>query len=137
MTKKQTTAPFGMHLMLDAYGADVDKLNDMKLVFKFLNDLPELIGMTKLSAPSVLDCDATKTGKDPGGISGFVIIAESHVSIHTFAKRAFFTMDLYSCNNFEDKINKVLEYTKKTFGFTKRELNIVTRGKEYPTKNVV
>ncbi len=123
---------FGLHLMLDAYESDPERLNDMKLVFKFLNDLPGIIGMHKLSAPIVINADETASGKDPGGITGFVLIAESHIAIHTFAKKAFFTMDLYSCNDFEDKIEVLLKFVKDTFGYGKHELNIVKRGLEYP-----
>lgn len=134
-TKKGTTT-FGLHLMLDAYGADPEKLNDMKLVFKLLNDLPEKIYTKKLTAPMVIDCDATATGKDPGGISGSIIIAESHISIHTFAKRGFFSMDLYSCTNFEDRVKSVLRYIKKIFPYKDHELQIIKRGTKYPVKNL-
>ncbi|MCD5381570.1 MAG: S-adenosylmethionine decarboxylase [Candidatus Pacebacteria bacterium] len=37
--------------------------------------------------------------KDPGGLSGFVMIAESHVSLHTFPNRGFVTIDVYTCQN--------------------------------------
>lgn len=126
---------FGLHLMLDAYGANPKHLADMSRVYHFLNDLPDLIEMKKLAPPQIIDADATEAGKDPGGITGAIIIAESHISIHTFAKRGFFTMDLYSCNNFEDQIDKVMKFTQKTFPFKKHELQTITRGLEYPTSN--
>lgn len=134
VSKGKTT--FGLHLMLDAYEVDPKLLGDMKRVFRFLNDLPEKIGMKKLTAPMVIDADASATGHDPGGITGTVIIAESHISIHTFANRGFFTMDLYSCTDFEEEISRVLEYTKKMFPYKEHELNIVTRGQKYPIKNL-
>ncbi len=40
-----------------------------------------------------------KNRKDPGGISGFVMIAESHFSLHTFPARRFVTLDIYTCQN--------------------------------------
>jgi len=123
---------FGLHLMVDAYDANPEKLADMKLVFSFLNNLPEKIEMKKLTAPQVIDADATATGKDPGGISGVVIIAESHISIHTFPNKGFLTMDLYSCNNFEEFVPTVVEYIKETFEFEYKELQLVTRGGYYP-----
>lgn len=127
---------FGLHLMLDAYESDVQKLDDMKLVFKFLNELPDVIGMHKLSAPIVVNADETDSGKDPGGITGFVLIAESHISIHTFVKRGFFTLDVYSCSNFEDQIPTLMDYIQKTFTFGKHSLQAVKRGLEYPMKNI-
>lgn len=126
---------FGLHFMLDAYESNREKLDDMKRVFTFLNTLPDIIGMHKLSTPIVINADETEAGKDPGGITGFVLIAESHISIHTFPKRGFFTMDLYSCNNFEEEVQKVMDYTQEMFGFGKHQLQVVKRGTEYPTKN--
>lgn len=126
---------FGLHLMLDAYHVEPKLLDDMKRVFKFLNELPKVIDMKKLTEPYVVDADATAAGKDPGGISGFIMIAESHISIHTFANRGFFTMDCYSCNNFESEVDTLLEYTKKMFPYTDSELNIVKRGLKYPASD--
>lgn len=127
---------FGMHLMLDAYESDPVRLDDMKLVFKFLDTAPEVVGMHKISSPIVVNADESAKGKDPGGITGFVLIAESHISIHTFPKRGFFTLDVYSCNNFEDQVDKLMAYIKETFGYGEHELQIVRRGLKYPVKNI-
>jgi S-adenosylmethionine decarboxylase len=89
--------------------------------------------MNKLTAPTVICADANETGKDPGGITGFVLISESHISIHTFADRGFFTMDVYSCRNFEDQIPTVLKYVNSVFPYEHYEIHTVKRGLEYPT----
>lgn len=123
---------FGLHLMLDAYGANTEALGDMKRVFQFLHDLPDMIGMKKLGLPVVYNAEATETGFDPGGITGFVVIAESHIAIHTFADRGFFTMDVYSCSDFTDQIDTLLAHTKETFGMGEHELQVVKRGTKYP-----
>ena len=127
---------FGMHFMLDAYEADRESLADMKKVFKFLFELPDLIGMHRLGLPHVVNADETASGFDPGGITGVTLIAESHISIHTFPERGFFTMDLYSCSNFNEEVPVIMEYAKKMFGFGKHELQIVKRGLEYPVENI-
>ena len=123
---------FGLHLMLDAYQADPKKLNDMRIVYQYLNQLPAKIDMNKLSAPQVLDCAPTESGKDPGGVTGVVLIAESHISIHTFPENGFLTMDLYSCNDFQEDVEKILKFTKNTFNYKTHQLNVVPRGKHYP-----
>jgi len=127
---------FGMHMMLDAYGVPHDALDDMKNVFAFLNNLPDAIGMSKLSAPVVVDADETASGYDPGGITGFILIKESHIAIHTFSKRGFFTMDTYSCSNFEDQLSTLLAYIKEYFPYQEHELQIIKRGLNYPTENI-
>lgn len=84
--------------MIDGYGGDKNKLNDKELVFKCLDELPELLFMGKLSKPEVYFAKGNG-GKDPGGWSGFVVIIESHISIHTFPARGFLSADVYTCKN--------------------------------------
>lgn len=126
----------GLHLMVDAYGVPAKKLDDMKLVYRFLYSLPDLIGMSRLSMPIVVDAEESASKFDPGGISGVILIKESHISIHTFSKRGFFTFDMYSCSNFEDRLDKVINYLKKTFPFKESEIQTVKRGLKYPLKNL-
>ncbi|MFB5615495.1 MAG: adenosylmethionine decarboxylase [Candidatus Nitrosomaritimum yanchengensis] len=126
------TTTFGLHLMLDAYDVPKEKLDDMKLAYKFLNELPEKIGMKKLTTPLVADADQSATEFDPGGISGVVLINESHISIHTFADKGFFTMDIYSCSDFSEQQDDLLEHIRDYYPFKDHELQIVTRGKKYP-----
>jgi len=127
----KSQSPFGMHMMLDAYDAPFKQLDDMKIVYKFLYNLPDMIGMSRLTTPMVVNAEESATGKDPGGISGFVMINESHISIHTFAKKGFFTFDLYSCNEFNDQVETILKYIKKNFPYRREELQIVKRGLKY------
>ena len=44
---------FGPHLMLDGYGCDKDKLTDLNLIYRSLEELPARIGMTKIMPPYV------------------------------------------------------------------------------------
>jgi S-adenosylmethionine decarboxylase len=123
---------FGLHLMLDAYESNEANLNDMSRVFRFLRDLPKRIGMHILALPMVFEAPDTGTGFDTGGYTGIVVIAESHISIHTFPQKGFFTMDVYSCSDFSEQVDEILSHTKETFGFGKHELQIVKRGLEFP-----
>jgi len=129
------TTNFGEHLTIDGYGGGYEKLNNRELVFEVLDKLPELTKMGKLCKPQVLSAPDTGA-KDPGGWSGFVIIAESHISIHTFPKRGFLTADVYTCKNGMEK-DFILNYFKDQFGLKKLETNFIKRGKEYPAKNIV
>ena len=90
---------FGPHLMLDGYGCDKKKLQDLNLIYRILDELPSRIGMTKIMPPYVF-----RHG-DPAdkayGVSGFVLIAESHISVHTFPQRRFLNVDVFSCEPFD------------------------------------
>jgi S-adenosylmethionine decarboxylase len=135
--KNAKTANFGMHLMLDAYGANEKSLDDMRVIFNFLDTLVKRLDMHSLTNPVVVDVQESASGKDSGGISGMIMIVESHISIHTFPKRRFFTLDLYSCNNFDEQVEDILAFIKETFGYEDTELNIVKRGLKFPMKNLV
>jgi len=129
------TCNFGEHLMIDGYKGNPKKLNDKKLVLKCLNELPAKAGMKKLGPPKIYR--AYDNGKkDPGGWSGFVIIAESHISIHTFPARRFVSIDVYTCKNGLEKKN-IIKYFKKIFKLKTMEINFVKRGKKYPKFNCI
>ena len=133
MTHSATQKPFGLHVMLDMYNCSQDALNNPDLVSTMLNELPAKLGMHKLIEPVVVFAQANAI-KDPGGWSSFVIIQESHISIHTFIKRRFVTADVYSCKDFDS--HAVLEYFKKGFGTEDIESAVEVRGKKYPAENI-
>jgi S-adenosylmethionine decarboxylase len=126
---------FGEHLTIDGYLGNFKKLNDKKLILKCLNQLPTLVRMKKLGRPQIYKA-AAGGNKDPGGWSGFVIIAESHISIHSFPLRRFVSIDVYTCKNGLKK-NFIIKYFKKTFGLRKTEIYFIKRGKNYPKFNII
>ncbi|MDO9317374.1 MAG: S-adenosylmethionine decarboxylase [Gammaproteobacteria bacterium] len=77
---------FGEHFMIDAYLGSREKLQDRERVQRCLHELPTVLGMQKLAEPTVYWAEPNGI-KDPGGWSGVVVIAESHISIHTFPGR--------------------------------------------------
>ncbi|MFC5475326.1 S-adenosylmethionine decarboxylase [Paraherbaspirillum soli] len=121
---------FGEHLTIDGYLGDHDKLNDKSLVLHALNTLPELLGMKKLTTAEVHFAKGNDI-KDPGGWSGFVVIEESHISIHTFPGTRFISVDVYTCRNGLDK-PYILDFFKNTFDIEEFETNFIQRGKRYP-----
>ena len=88
-----------MHLVIDGYGGDRGKMWDESLVRNFLSEYPAVLGMTKICEPRVLTYDAPD--EEDSGVSGFVIIAESHISIHTFPNREYANVDVFSCKSFD------------------------------------
>ena len=88
-----------MHLAIDGYGTDPRKFEDRELLYGFLDRYPASLGMKKAAEPQVL----TYVGNvlDDRGLSGFVIIAESHTSVHTFPARDYINVDTFSCKQFD------------------------------------
>ena len=131
----QPTVNFGFHLMIDGYDGDPVKLDDRDLVFRCLDELPEKTQMHKICAPQLVSFPGNDK-KDPGGHSGFVMIAESHISIHTFPKKKFVSIDFYTCSN-EMNRQFVENYFRDKFSLKNMEINFVTRGTRFPQNNLV
>lgn len=133
MVKKLKTVPFGMHLMLDAYNCDVKVLDDANLLYDLLDRLPHDLKMKPMIKPYIVKTPGNDK-RDPGGWSGFILIEESHISFHTFVKRGFVTVDIYSCKKFNTDF--AIEFLKKFFKTANVETSIEIRGKNYPDKNI-
>ena len=118
-----------MHLAVDGYGADPAKLQDVDLVRKFLDEYPATIEMTKMAPPQV----HTYRGRVPEdwGVSGFVLIAESHISVHTFPDRRYINIDIFSCKEFDADAS--LGDVQETFSLSEVRVWTMERGTEYST----
>lgn len=122
---------FGLHVTVDASGCNKRKLASVTLVYDILNKLPEKIGMTKMTLPYVVKwMDKFSAGNE--GVSGFVMIAESHISIHTFPDQDYVFMDIFSCKEFDAE--KAVKYLVGAFDSAKYSRNIVKRGLDFPRK---
>lgn len=120
---------FGPHLMVDGYNANFEVLASVEAITNLLDTLPAEIGMTKIMPPYVFKYDGGDKPED-WGVSGFVIIAESHISIHTFPEKGYFSMDIFSCKDFD--ISVALEIIKSFFGTEDLEVQTTSRGTEFP-----
>jgi len=116
-----------MHFVMDGYTDTPDLISDKDLIRTFLTECPDQIKMTKISEPQII----TYKGPIPGdwGISGIVLIAESHISIHTFPDRLFFNIDIFSCKDFD--VDLVIEQIQHNFSVNQMKTRILDRGIEY------
>ncbi len=129
---------FGQHLMVDGYGGDLNHLQDIGLIYNFLDECPKRINMTKIMPPYVFKYEGIKP--EDWGISGFVLIAESHISIHTFPEKKYLSLDIFSCKKFD--VNATIAYLKSIFLVNKYEKKLLDRGADFPrhiksAKNIV
>jgi len=113
-----------MHVTIDAFG-DSELLNDLHYVYRFLEQMPLDIGMKPLMPPMTLIYDKCRDDKE-WGVTGFVIIAESHVSIHTYPFKKYLTMDVYSCKGFSMK--EVVKLATSWFKLSNVKVNVLHRG---------
>ena len=84
----------GRHRIVDYWGCDFSKLDDLDRITKMFDE-----GL-KLSGASVIDVIMHKFS--PQGVTGIAAIAESHVSIHTWPELGYAAIDVFSCGTSMD-----------------------------------
>lgn len=113
-----------MHLAIDGYAADPRVLEDRELLYRFLESYPSALGMTRITEPQVLVYHGKRA--EEWGLSGFVIIAESHISVHTFPVLGYINVDLFSCKNFD--VEKALQDVQSFFSLKEVKCWTLERG---------
>lgn len=81
----------GRHILVEYYNCDKEVLKDHKLIEEYMNDAAR-----KANATIVTSCFHTF---NPWGVSGAVIIQESHLTIHTWPEYGYASVDLYTCGD--------------------------------------
>lgn len=78
----------GKHLIVDAWFHDADILDNSEIE-KVLVDAATVAGFTVLGS---------KSHKfEPQGVTSFVLLSESHISIHTWPEHKYASLDIFSC----------------------------------------
>ena len=84
----------GTHIVCELSGCDARTLTDVEGVQKILTVAARKANATVL--------EAAFHRFDPHGVSGVVVIAESHLSIHTWPEIGYAAMDFYTCGDHTD-----------------------------------
>lgn len=119
---------FGPHLMLDCRKCNKDKISDLSYVFDIINKLPKIASMTAITQPYCFPYEGLIP--EDKGITATVIIAESHITFHSFIEKDYFFFDIFSCKPFD--VEKVKAYIIEAFGVEEFEEFYTERGKHFP-----
>ena len=119
---------FGPHLIFHGFCCPSSRLDELGRLYRLLETLPARIHMTKIMPPYVLRHDASG-GSEPG-YSGFVLIAQSHISIHTLPDRGLMSADIFSCETFD--VEDAIAVLKREFRPRRVEWQLLDRGSEFP-----
>lgn len=79
--------------VVDALGCDPGRLRSEAALSKVFDALVKDLGLKPLAAP------VWHRFPGPGGITGFLLLTESHLAVHTFPERGFAAFDLYCCRD--------------------------------------
>ncbi len=114
----------GTHLILDLKECkNVDNLSNERFIKNLILDLIKITGMKAITKPSVLYYEHKE--KKESGITGFVIISDSHTSIHAYPFKKSLYLDLFSCRNFGSK--EIINCIKEIFKPEKLTKRIIRR----------
>ena len=127
-----TESGFGPHLMMDCKGVSFEKCSDIQYVWDFLNQLPDKIGMTKITQPYVFPYSGVIPEDE--GVTGVVIIAESHLTFHSFIRKDYFFFDLFSCKDFD--VDRVIVEVVSAFDVQHPTIHRIDRGIDFPRTHV-
>jgi S-adenosylmethionine decarboxylase len=119
---------YGPHLIVEGYDTPKRNLQGVGHIYTMLDKFPDVIGMHKIMPPHVQKY--LGPGCAEWGVSGFVIIAESHIAIHTYPEIGFFALDVFSCKDFD--VDKAIRFIVGKLSPGRYEHNLLNRGEDYP-----
>lgn len=109
----------GRHILVEFYNCDKDILNDYQLIKEHMNKAAEIAKATIVESVFHLF--------NPWGVSGAVVIQESHLTIHTWPEYGYAAVDLFTCGEEVDPWT-AFEYLKKNLKADRTETLEVPRG---------
>ena len=107
----------GAHLIIDLYGAS--RLDDITHVEAALRDCVEAAGATLLHIH-------LHPFEPNGGVSGVAVLAESHISIHSWPERNYAALDVFMCGAAAPE--KCVPVLQRAFAPTKTAVSELKRG---------
>ena len=97
----------GKHLILELWGCESKALDDQEGIENMLVNAVDSCGATLI---------CVKTHKfSPQGVTGVAVLAESHISIHTWPELGYAAMDIFTCGehvNPEDALSTIRAFLK-------------------------
>jgi len=109
----------GSHLLIELYGCDQASLEQERCVGNAMRD-------------AAVESEATVVAQSfhefkPYGVSGAVIIQESHYTIHTWPEHRYAAVDLFYCGG-TVKVHKAIEVLRERFAPERIKFLVVRRG---------
>lgn len=111
--------PLGVHFLLDVAGAPFATLDDAVLVERALVDAVGQMGA------KVLGIHIHRLS--PQGVSGVVVISESHLTIHTWPERGEAAVDLFTCGD-AARARTAVDALARALGGTRSKIEERVRG---------
>jgi S-adenosylmethionine decarboxylase len=109
----------GKHLIIELFQCDSTILNDLKILEH------HMVSAVKFSGATVIQPFFHQFS--PHGITGVVVVAESHFSIHTWPEYGYCALDIFTCGDSVDG-HEALEYMKESLRAASASVMEIKRG---------
>jgi len=109
----------GLHILADLYGVNPDLIDRVEDVKHLLETTVKIANLTKISSHYYQF--------QPHGATGVILLAESHISIHTWPEHGLATVDVYTCGD-PSKAYKAMDYIISTLEPVRVDKQVHERG---------
>ena len=126
----------GVHVIVDAFVADPSVFNEQRMGAMF-HELAVALDMTIIAGPDFLEVPvdpevlrkAQETGvfADEGGLTTICVISKSHMAFHAWPLQSFFSMDVFSCADFDPEV--ALSIIRRSTGIVRESVHVLHRRK--------
>lgn len=116
---KNNHSSIGHHYIVEASECDPKIISSVEKVQQILVKTAE-IAQAKVWSISI-------NRFPPNGVSGVIVISESHISIHTWPEFGYGALDFYTCGSEVDP-EKAVIYAVEAFGASTSHITEITRG---------
>ena len=111
--------PDGHHFLIEFFGCDEKQINSVDFWKK---ELVSSIEGTEMQALHDFFYEF-----EPQGVTGFVLLSSSHISIHTWPENGYVACDVFTCSSYEDT-KTVMDYLKQKLIHSKSSVKKIQRG---------
>ncbi|WP_243670907.1 adenosylmethionine decarboxylase [Vulcanisaeta sp. JCM 16161] len=117
--RERSALVYGVHVYGNLYGCNRELLKDEMYLLKIVKEAADIAGAL------VVSTFYYKFGVN-GGISVVAIVAESHISIHTWPEHEYATVDVYTCGSHTNPM-AAFEYIAKNLNAKRVEVFVSDR----------
>ena len=119
----QKPRPDGYHLMMELFGCDQEKLNSRKFLHNTVKNAVKKVGLTNLGSRF--------HQFQPFGVTGFTLLAQSHISLHSWPEFGYLVLDIFTCGD-QNQADQLADHLLERLQPSRVDRQVVRKGYLYP-----
>lgn len=113
------SSPDGVHYLLEFFNCEKDQLNSIVFWKKLL--------LTAAANSTITVLNKHFYRFSPHGITGYLLLSASHISIHTWPEYGYLTCDIFTCGT-KEEAKSIMEFIKSNICHKKMKKRKIQRG---------